>query len=32
MDAMTTTGCDHDGAGQDCAHDCSTCTLAALKN
>jgi hypothetical protein len=32
MDAMATTGCDHDGAGQDCAHDCSTCTLAALKN
>jgi len=25
-------GCGHDGAGTDCARDCSTCTLAALKS
>jgi hypothetical protein len=24
-------GCAHDGAGTDCAHDCDTCALAALR-
>lgn len=32
MDHMDTVACEHDGAGKDCAHNCSTCTLAALKN
>jgi hypothetical protein len=31
-DAEPETGvCAHDGAGQACAHDCSTCALAALR-
>ena len=26
------TGCAHDGAGTDCAHDCDTCALSALRS
>jgi hypothetical protein len=29
--AEMTTLCAHDGAGADCAHDCDTCALAALR-
>ncbi|HEY3738122.1 MAG TPA: hypothetical protein VGL26_11845 [Jatrophihabitans sp.] len=31
MTEMTTV-CAHDGAGTDCAHNCDTCALAALRN
>lgn len=27
----TAPACSHDGAGDDCAHDCDTCALAALR-
>jgi hypothetical protein len=29
--AEMTTVCGHDGAGDDCAHDCASCTLSALR-
>jgi hypothetical protein len=31
MSEMHVQSCAHDGAGADCAHDCDTCALAALR-